>query len=72
MSKHGYGFRKGIGAKIPVSRLATTLNRNKDIYTIELDFKKCFDNIPLYKAIGRLKEMGIRNFQLLHTIKHLM
>lgn len=72
MSKHSYGFRKGIGAKIPVSRLATTLNRNKDIYTVELDFKKCFDNIPLDKAIGRLKEMGIRNFQLLRTIKHLM
>ena len=72
MSKHSYGFRKGIGAKTPVSRLATTLNRNKDIYTVELDFKKCFDNIPLDKAIGRLKEMGIRNFQLLRTIKHLM
>ena len=57
---------------IPVSKLTTTLNRNKDIYTIELDFKKCFDNISLDKAIGCAKEMGIRNFQLLRTIKHLM
>lgn len=72
MSKHSYGFRKGIGAKIPVSKLATTLNKSKDIYTIELDFKKCFDNIPLEKAIGCVKEMGIKNFQLLRTIKHLM
>ena len=72
MSKHSYGFRKGIGAKTPVSRLATTLNRNKDIYTVELDLKKCFDNIPLDKAIERLKEMEIKNFQLLRTIKHLM
>ena len=72
MSKHSYGFRKGIGAKIPVSRLAATLNRNKDIYTVELDLKKCFDNIPLDKAIERLKEMEIKNFQLLRTIKHLM
>ena len=72
MSKHSYGFRKGIGAKIPVSKLAATLNKSKDIYTIELDFKKCFDNIPLDKAIGCVKEMGIKNFQLLRTIKHLM
>ena len=72
MSKHSYGFRKGISAKVPASKLATTLNKNKDIYTVELDFKKCFDNIPLDKAIGCLKEMGIKNFQLLRTIKHLM
>ena len=57
MSKHSYGFRKGIGAKIPVSKLAATLNKSKDIYTIELDFKKCFDNIPLDKAIGCVKSL---------------
>ena len=72
MSKHSYGFRKGISAKVPVSKLATVLQRTKDTYTIELDFKKCFDNIPLEKAIGCVKEMGIKNFQLLRTIKHLM
>ena len=72
MSKHSYGFRKGIEAKIPVSRLADILLHSKDTYTVELDFKKCFDNIPLDKAIGCLKEMGIKNFQLLRTIKHLM
>ena len=72
MSKHSYGFRKGIGAKIPVSKMADVLLHAKDIYTVELDFKKCFDNIPLEKVIGRLKEMGIKNFRLLRTIKHLM
>ena len=72
MSKHSYGFRKGISAKVPVSKLATVLQRTKDTYTIELDFKKCFDNIPLEKAIVCVKEMGIKNFQLLRTIKHLM
>ena len=72
MSKHSYGFRKGISAKVPVSLLASTLVHSKDIFTVELDFKKCFDNIPLDKAIGCVKEMGIENFQLLRTIKHLM
>lgn len=72
MSKHSYGFRKGIGTKIPVSKMADILLHTKDIYTVELDFKKCFDNIPLDKAIGAMKEMGIKNFQLLRTIKHLM
>lgn len=72
MSKHSYGFRKGIGTKIPVSKMADVLLQAKDIYTVELDFKKCFDNIPLEKAIGAMKEMGIKNFQLLRTIKHLM
>ena len=72
MSKHSYGFRKGIGSKAAVSRLAGILLHSKDVYTVELDFKKCFDNIPLDKAIGALKEMGINNFQLLRTIKHLM
>lgn len=72
MSKHSYGFRKEISVKVPVSLLASTLVHSKDIYTVELDFKKCFDNIPLDKAIGYIKEMGIENFQLLRTIKHLM
>ena len=72
ISAHSYGFRKGIGAKIPIGRLADSLFHTKDIYTVELDFKKCFDNIPLDKAIGSVKEMGIKNFQLLRTIKHLM
>ena len=72
MSKHSYGFRKGIGAKVPVSRLADILLHQKETYTVELDFKKCFDNIPFDKAIGCIKEMGIKNFQLLRTIKHLM
>lgn len=72
MSKHSYGFRMGFNAKMPVSELARILNRSKDTYTVELDFKKCFDNIPLEKAIGCIKAMGINNFQILRTIKHLM
>ena len=72
MSEHSYGFRKGISAKIPVCKLASVLLHSKEVYTVELDFKKCFDNIPLDKAIGCVKEMGIRDFQLLRTIKHLM
>ena len=33
MSKHSYGLRKGIVAKVPVSKLDTILNKSKDIYT---------------------------------------
>ena len=67
MSKHSYGFRKGIGTKIPVSKMADVLLHAKNICTVELDFKKCFDNIPLEKAIGAMKEMGIKNFRLLRS-----
>ena len=72
MSEHSYGFRKGISAKIPVCKLASVLLHSKEVYTVELDFKKCFDNIPLEKAIGCLKELGIKDFLLLRTIKQLM
>ena len=66
------GFRKGITPKLAVSKMASMLLKSKNIYTVELDIKKCFDNIPLGKAIGCLKEMGIKDFQLLRTIKHSM
>lgn len=72
MSIHSYGFRTGINPKLPVSKLASVLLNSKNIYTVELDIKKCFDNIPLEKAIGCIKEMGIKDYQLLRTIKHLM
>ena len=52
MSEHSYGFRKGISAKIPICKLATVLLHSKDVYTVEFDFKKCFDNIPLDKQLG--------------------
>ena len=59
------------GSQAPSQTLqARTIAQSAD--SIELDFKKCFDNIPLDKAIGCVKEMGIKNFQLLRTIKHLM
>ena len=58
------------GSQAPSQTLqARTIAQSAD--SIELDFKKCFDNIPLDKAIGCIKEMEIKNFQLLRTIKHL-
>lgn len=73
MSKHSYGFRKGIGTKIPVSKACSTINQNREIFTVEIDFEKCFDNIPLEGAIGRLiEDFGIKDYLLIKTIKHLM
>lgn len=69
---NSYGFRKGISAKIPVSRLACVIEMQKKTYTVEIDFTKCFDNIPLDKAIDMVRELGIRDGRLLGTIKHLM
>ena len=73
MSEHSYGFRSGISAKIPVSRIAIQLNNLKsEYYTVEIDFTKCFDNVPLDKALRKMYEMGIKDGLLLKTIKHLM
>ena len=72
MSKHSYGFRKGISAKIPASKIASCILNNENVWTVEIDFEKCFDNISLDKAIGKLKELGIKDSRLLRTIKHLM
>lgn len=72
MSKHSYGFRSGISTKVPASKIASFIQNCENTYTVEIDFEKCFDNIPLEKAIGKLKELGIRDYLLLKTIKHLM
>ena len=72
MSKHSYGFRKGILAKVPVSKLAAFINASKQVYTVEIDFKKCFDNISLDKALDSLRELGINDGKLIKTIKHLI
>lgn len=72
MSKHSYGFRSGISAKVPASKIASFIQTSENTYTVEIDFEKCFDNIPLEKAIGKLKQMGIRDYNLLKTVKHLM
>lgn len=72
-SEHSYGFRTGISAKIPVSKVADILLHIKgDYYTVEIDFKKCFENILLEKAISELMNLGIKDNLLLKTIKHLM
>ena len=72
MSKHSYGFRKGISAKVPVAKIANIMKDAKNNYTVEIDFTKCFDNIPLDKAITAMRELGIKDPKLLKTVKHLM
>jgi len=72
MSKNSYGFRKGLQAKMAVAKVANVFHASKHNYTIELDFKSCFDNIPLEKAIGELAKLGVKDPKLLATIKHLM
>lgn len=72
MSNNSYGFRKGLQTKMAVAKLANVFHASKHNYTIELDFKSCFDNIPLERAIGELARLGIKDPKLLATIKHLM
>ena len=72
MSKYSYGFRFAISAKVPVSKACASVVNSKEIYTVEIDFEKCFDNIPLDKALDSLRQLGINDGKLLKTIKHLM
>ena len=73
MSKHSYGFRIGISAKVPVSKACSSIvSSKKEIYTVEIDFEKCFDNIPLDRALDSLRELGVRDSKIIKTIKHLM
>lgn len=72
MSKYSYGFRFAISAKVPVSKACASVVNSKKIYTVEIDFEKCFDNIPLDKALDSLRQLGINDGKLLKTIKHLM
>lgn len=73
MSIHSYGFRQGIGAKIAVAKIANVIKGLKEQpYTVELDFKQCFDNIPLEQALDSLRELGIKDPKIIKTIKHLM
>jgi len=71
-SKHSYGYRTGLCTKNALSKIAGVFNQKQKIFTVEIDFTKCFDNIPLEKAIGDLYDLGIRDPKLLKTIKHLM
>lgn len=72
MSNNSYGFRKGLQTKMAVAKIANVFHASKHNYTIELDFKSCFDNILLESAIGELAKLGIKDPKLLATIKHLM
>ena len=72
MSEHSYGFRRGISAKVPVSKIATSIRERRNSYTVEIDFEKCFDNIPLDSALTKLRELGVKDAELIKTIKHLM
>ena len=72
MSKDSYGFRKGISTKIPVSKICAKVSNSKEVFTVEVDFTKCFDNIPLDKTLDMLRELGVNDAKLISTIKHLM
>lgn len=72
-SKHSYGFRPGQSAKTCCSRLANVISSSTvDYYTVEVDFNKCFDNIPLDKSLDLLRELGIKDTQFIKCIKRLM
>lgn len=72
-SRNSYGFRTGINAKIPTSKICTLLTHTKsEIYTVEMDFSSCFDKIKLERAIGAMKDLGIKDHLLIKTVKHLM
>lgn len=72
-SKHSYGFRQGQKTKTCVSKLANVISSTKgNYYTIEIDFNKCFDNIPLDSCLNLLRTKGIRDTQLIKVIKRLM
>ena len=71
-SEYSFGFRKSISAKVAASRVANCVYNFREYYTIEMDFTKCFDNIPLDKALDDLRRLGIKDPETLRTIKHLM
>lgn len=72
MNKHSYGFRRGISVKIPVSKIANIIMKAQNTYIVEIDFEQCFKNISLNQILKCLKELGINDYHLLITIKHLM
>lgn len=71
MSIHNY-FKTKVSVKIPVSKIANIIMKAYNTYIIEIDFKKCFNYISLDRALKALKELGINDYHLLITIKHLM
>lgn len=71
-SDRSFGFRKGIGAKQAVANACAVVNAAKLTYSVQIDFNKCFDNIPLDKAVDCMRELGIHDSKVLATIKHLM
>ena len=73
MSKHSYGYRKGVSVKVPVSKLCTiVLRQTLPPCSLTVDFRDCFTKIHLEKAINELISLGIKDKLFLKTIKHLM
>ena len=72
MSTDSYGFRNGINAKIPISKICSKVTNSKEIFVIKADIKKCFDNISLDATLNMLRELGVNDAKLISTIKHLM
>lgn len=73
MSKHSYGYRKGVSVKVPVSKLCTiVLRQTLPSCSLTVDFRDCFTKIHLEKAINELISLGIKDKLFLKTIKHLM
>ena len=72
ISKYNYGFDKDASIKIPISKIVAGISNTKYVYTIQIDFNKCLNNISLEQTIGMAKKLGVTNSKLLKTIKHLM
>lgn len=71
-SVNSYGGRVGISLKIPVSKICSSILKNRYVFSIKVDIKECSKNISLEDSIKELKNLGIRDSKLISTIKHLM
>lgn len=64
LSKHQYGFRKGISTEDAILDLSTLLVKNMDngkkCLTVFLDLKKAFDTVSVPILLQKLEDIGIR------------
>ena len=74
MPEYSFGQRRELDKKLAAIKAINILQTSKASYVIKLDFKYCFksSNISLELLIGSLKAMGIKDYLLLKTIKHLL